>query len=1307
MEDKYQKVHDREHVLLRPDTYVGSMQPDTREMWIYDEDSAKILFEKVTFVPGFLKIFDEILVNARDRSVEDSTCKNIKVEINKENNSISVFNDGLGVPIIPIDVELEKNKPKVKMYIPEMVFGELRAGSNFNDDTRTEIVGGRNGYGAKLTNIFSKEFIVETTYINKKDKIFKKFVQKFRNNMSVKDTPIITNVKENTTSGTKITFVPDLEKFKMTELTEDVIKLLHKRVYDIAACTDKNFKVFLDGKQIGINNFSDFIKLHYQTELTSVPTKVPKEGLKTPVLVYEEVNDRWKIGVVYDPDNGGNHISFVNGIWTYNGGSHVKYIVDQVLDKLEDEIKKKIKKISFKKSQIKEHLTVFIDAAINKPGFSSQSKEELNTKVSDFGSTCVLDTAFIGKIKKSGIVQLVTDLATAKAMTVSSKTDGKKVASVRNIPKLDDAHWAGTRKSKETRLILTEGDSAKAFATTGVQVIGRDRYGIFPLKGKLLNVRNKTGAQAEKNDEFTNLKKIIGLKHGVKYSDVSKLRYGGILILTDQDDDGSHIKGLIINMFEYYWPELLLIDGFIQTLKTPLLKIWKKNDKEKKNPKIFYTISEYENWVHEIIKSGEVKKWDKPKYYKGLGTSSEKEAREIFNDFHSRIISYIWEKCDENDNPIICNTKIKNTNIDENDNNDNNDDNGNNGDNGDNDNNGNNGDNDNNDDNGDNDNNGNNDDNDDNGNNKVKDNKKLLKLSKSHIAIDTSFNANCPDKRKNWLNTKYNKNNVLEYNSQQIPYSMFIDYDLIHFSHYDNIRSIPSMIDGLKPSQRKILYAGFKKKMYKSEVKVAQFGSYVAEHTAYKHGEKSIEEAIIGMAQRFPGSNNIYLFHPCGNFGFRRLGGDDHASSRYIFTHIDSITRKIFVEEDECVLNFQEDEGMMIEPDVYCPIIPMVLVNGTKGVGTGWSTEVHPYNPIDIINNLLKKIDGKQMKEMHPWFHGFNGKIEKTDKGGYKVYGNFETINYNTLKITDIPIKGNYWKTDDYKEYINSLENINGKEDTKIKKIASIKSDCGNNEILFTLEFVGQELQNLIKNCDNESDEIIKYLKLSANISCNNMHLFNADGVITHYKSVLDIIDDFYDYRLAMYVKRKKHHLKHLNNELEILKYKIKFLKDVMSDKIIIKNKKMADVINDLKKKAYPKLSPRLDALDPIDDDKNIKNDNDDHDEEHDEEESKKNIVVYKSYKYLTDIRMFSQTTEEIDKLNNKDEEKKKEYDIYNSTTEVQLWKRELEALLDYYPKWLEINKREEEDDNSAKIGKDGKLIKTKNGNKKSKIKSK
>ena len=1133
IEETYKKKTQREHILHLPDTYIGSVEADKKEMWVFDQELGKIVKNEITFVSGFYKTFDELAVNARDNTERDPTCNVIKINLDQKTGVISVWNNGEGIPVV---MHKEHN-----VYVPELIFGHLLTSTNY--DKKKKTVGGKNGYGAKLANIFSTKFVVETVdSVNKK-----KYIQEYNDNMSIIGTPNIQSVPASTKPYTFITYYPDYARFGMDGLTDDIMSLLIKRCYDLAACCinetekRKKVKVYFNDKHLPIATFEDYIQMYY----------------KTPVdVVYDGLVDRWKVGIVFDPNAGHEQISFVNGLWTYRGGTHVNYVMDQIIKKVTEHIKKKYK-LNVKPAQIREQLTIFLDAIIDDPSFESQTKDTLTTKATNFGTEYVVDNGFMTKLYKTKLIDEVVKFAQFKELQQLNKSDGTKKSSIIGIDKLDDALWAGTRRSKETRLIITEGDSAKAFATSGIEIIGREKYGAWPIRGKGLNVRNASTASIQKNKEFTTFKTIMGLKQNVEYTDTTKLRYGGIIILTDQDLDGSHIKGLIINMLQYFWPSLLKIDGFIQTMSTPILKVNKKTDKARKDVKTFYTISDYKKWATTI---DDISKWN-IKYYKGLATSEADEVKELFNEFTKRIITYVWDEVEKTEDDSVTG-------------------------------------------------------------------------SKSYEKIVMAFDEDKVSDRKEWL-SKYNPDDILEYDKQNVTFSEFIDKDLIHFSNYDNIRMIPSLCDGFKPSQRKILFGAYQKNLFTSdkEIRVSQLASYVSEHTAYKHGETSLCEAIINMAQNFAGSNNINLLYPAGNFGYRKMGGDDHGAARYIHTFIESITPKIFRKEDDPVLTYVEDEGEIVEPETYAPIIPMILVNGGIGIGYGFSTKVVPYNALDVANNIMRKLDDKPMLEMFPHFHKFQGKIERLEEYKYKMTGNYEILDDETIRITEMPVVGQYAWSDKYKIYLESHISVD-KSDNKI--LTAVKSNCGNDSIMFDITFKGNEMQKLIKN-----GEVEKFLKISTTIATTNFYLYNANKRLVHYDNYDDILEEFYEYRLDIYAKRKAYMIRYLENELKILEYRVKFIKQILDKTIIIERQKKDIIFAKLEKLEYPKLSHNID--DPAE---------------------------QKSYGYLSSMDLFALTEEKIDDLNAKYLAKKTEYDDYFSITTKELWKRELAEFIDAYKIW-------------------------------------
>ena len=1209
IEDRYKRKTDIEHVLTLPDTYIGSIVMNECNMYVLDEKTQKMVYKTIKIAPGLYKIFDEILVNARDHCIRTKgKCNVIKVNIDREKNSISVFNNGEGIPI-------QKHKIE-KVYVPELIFGMLRSSENYDaDEKRT--VGGKNGFGAKLTNIFSKEFIVETVDATTKQK----YVQTFTNNMSVIGVPEITKSKAKEEPYTKITFVPDLARFSTDKFTDDLVALFKKRVYDIAASTEAD--IYFNDVKLSVGSFSDYVDMFYET-------------MEDRIKITENPNKRWKVCVVYPSNGGFEHVSYVNGVNTYDGGTHVDYVVKQIVDRVDTEIKKKYKNLIMKPQYIKDHITVFVDSVIDNPAFVSQTKDKLSTKVADFGSTCELSDKFIKQILETGIIDDAVRLAELKQMTTLKKSDGKKTRKI-DVEKLEDATWAGTRKASKCTLILTEGDSAKAFAKSGRAVIGTERFGVFPLRGKLLNVRDAKVEKIARNEEIANLKIILGLKQNKVYKDVSELRYGSVLILTDQDVDGSHIKGLVMNFIHTFWPDLAKITGFIQSMYTPIVKAFKgtlsQARKNPKNLKIFYTYAEYMEW-----KATNPKGW-KIKYYKGLGTSDAIEAKECFQDFENKRVYYIWEalnKADNNieipklDDDLETETETETEDISKEE--------------------------------------------------KEEDTKvteateteeeKNKVRSPSDNALLVAFDKNRVADRKKML-LAYDKNVKLDNIDKKVTYTDFVFKDLIHFSNYDNIRSIPNVIDGLKPSLRKILHAAYNEKLINHEEKVVELGAAVLK-CAYHHGEVSLYQAIIGMAQNYAGTNNINILKPNGQFGTRSAGGSDAASPRYIFTQINSLCTKIFREEDLPILSYLDEDGKQIEPEYYIPIIPMLLVNGTIGIGTGYSTNVPAFNPVDIVSNLLLLMDGKELKPMTPWYRGFKGTIEKVNDTSFNVSGICKIENENTVRITEVPVQISFEKyvgdlkgdiaTEDEerkKKKINIVVNESADQKGRKKKkqkantrtkskrdkiIESIEGVLGNSQLNITVSFVGDELKELIKK-----SKVEQTLRLVKPLSIANMNAYNHDIKLTKYNTPEDIIREFYTIRLDAYIKRKQYILNKLRNELELLKYRVLFIRKVIDKEILFVKVKMSVIVEKLEKFKFPKLSLTY-------------TENDDS----------------KSYDYLTKMHWTVFTEEKVKEHEDEYKLKTDEIDTLEKTTEIEIWKKELKEFLKEYKIWLE--ERNEED---------------------------
>ena len=1075
---KYQKHTHHQHILELPDTYVGSTKTNEETRWILD--STKMVWKKLNFNPGLYKIFDEIIVNARDEYIRSVTTagmtpiKHIDVSVTSLNGdtTISVENDGDGIPI--------QEDPATGIMIPELIFGHLLTSSNY-DKGEEKIVGGKNGYGSKAVNIFSKSFVIDI----KTPASGKHYSQAWSENMYKVEKPTIKKYA-GSKGLVKITFTPDRSRFvgafNESGIIDDMISVFHTRTVELASLVGKDVKVTWNGAVLTNNTFEKFIKLFLRDGMTG--------------FAYESCGARWEVGVVlarhlYSDEDlpEDKHISFVNGINTKKGGKHVETVTRKVLTDFCDFAK--TKKVDIKPGQLKNSVVLFINSTIVNPSFDSQSKEFLTTPAAEFGSRPEYSGKLIQSLSKLGLLEEAKHILEAKSLRDVKKTDGKKRSTIRGLTKLEDALMAGTAKSSECTLILTEGDSAATSAISGLKEVGREKWGVFPLRGKLLNVRDITIQKFNANEELTAIKKILGLEHGKVYKTISELRYGRVMVMADQDHDGSHIKGLLMNLFHAEWPGLLK-SGFLCTLLTPILKASKG-----KSTVSFYSIPEFNAWKATNVG------W-KIKYYKGLGTSTPAEAREWFKDLHE--IQYIWdEKTDE--------------------------------------------------------------------------------------SINMAFNKKQADDRKKWL-SRYDPTRMLIPENGKAQYTQFVNNELIHFSNADNIRSLPHLIDGLKPSQRKILYSCFKRNL-KDEIRVAQLAGYVSEHAAYHHGEASLMSTIIGMAQTFVGSNNINVLRPVGQFGSRLLGGADAASPRYIHTYLEEITWKIFRKEDACLLKHIDDDGDLVEPEYYLPVVPLIAINGSVGIGTGYSTNIPPHNPTDIITLLRHRLNGNietlENRPLDPWWWGFKGKTSRFDENTWITKGIYEFDDAKkTVTITELPV--GTW-TKNYKGFLDELCENDDKKSKEAKKDAK-KCETGSNrstasndgeplglkgfddlyndiDVKFILYFTEYGYDTI----KEDTEKFEKKFKLTSSWKTTNMTCFDVDFNIVKYKTIGDILETFLETRLPKYEERRLNILGTLQRAIEELDAKRRFIQAILDDRLVLQKKSDSEIVEGLKECNIPALS--------------------------------------------------------------------------------------------------------------------------------------
>ncbi|QKE44461.1 putative DNA topoisomerase type II [Yalta virus] len=1092
--ENYKCMDHVQHVLERSGMYIGDTTKKESEEWILENDSDVMRKAVISYSKGLLKIFDEIVSNTQDvYNKYGSEVKNVTVIV--DDKTISVFNDGPSIPI-------EKMEDDPNTYIITAMFGRLLSSSNYTNTDQETI--GTFGIGAKATNIFSTYFQVQTYDKNSKQL----FEQTWENNMSKVSEPKITqrNLK---TSFTLITFKPELWRFETESLQEDILFMFKKRVLDLAAvCNGVNIK-FNDTKYV-FKTTLDYLKLYTKTN-----------------IIYDS-EEQYDYGIIFDSKEG-DQISFVNGNLT-KSGIHINSFLLLLTKVLKEKIEKKKINTNIKIGNLlKQKIILFLNCKVKNAKYNGQTKEEL---IGGILPEFILSPKTIRSLNKATFVQEIIDEVINKENKEILKKTNKK-NDLRSIHKLDEAQMAGTKEASKCTLILTEGDSAKTIAICGLKIIGRKYYGVFPLKGKLLNTRNATAKQISSNAEIKSLMSIIGLDTNKQYKNTSSLRYGRVMLMTDQDQDGSHIKGLIINFIHSYWPSLVKTN-FLYEFITPIVKATK--DKEVIE---FFNLSDFNKW-NDKKKKGQYY----IKYYKGLGTSTDKEAESYFSNYDKHTIDFVYKPGDDKE-------------------------------------------------------------------------------------IEKAFDKKLVNQRKEWLQEFMNKgNNILSedavlYNrtndNKNISFGDFIDKELIHFSNADNIRSIPSIIDGFKPGQRKVMHVVFGMSFTgkKNEIKVEQLAGYVSANSAYHHGEDSLKLTIINLANDFVGSNNINFLNPIGQYGSRLQGGKDRSSPRYIYTNLLPIARKIFIKDDENVLNYLTEENQKIEPEYFVPIIPTLLVNGARGIGTGWATNIPCFNPIDIIDYIL---EDKKTFVFNPWYHNFIGQTYKINDSTFIVSGNINIdADSTSVIISELPI--GMW-TETFKKKM--LEN----DDIDLKEL-STKDDA-----VFLITFKDK---HLFQSLWDKTNGFYLYFKIVSKIRTNNLIAFNSKHALREYDNPCSIIEEFKVVRLETYKKRKEFLVQQLKNAILIMSNRYRFINQIIKDEINVFKKPKKMIISILEKEKYD--------VDPDETD----------------------LTENNKFDYLIKMSIESFTKEKMEDLYLKKSEKEKDLKKLKSTTIEEMWKTELIDLKKYY----------------------------------------
>jgi len=1182
------------------------------ELWVWDPpaagvqppppasaprgDAGTMTLRKVTYTPALYKIFDEVLVNACDARARDPTCDRLDVDVDLARGTVSVKNGGRGVP-----VEMHATEG---CWVPELIFGHLLTSSNY-DDAERKTTGGRNGYGAKLCNVFSTEFTVETADGAGSGRRYR---QTWRRNMTDKGEATVEPCPK-TENWTRVTFAPDLVRLGMPNgLDADAAALFARRAIDAAGCVGapltargRRLRVFLGGREVGVRSFGDYAALYLgpppPEDAKADPkrrnaAKTGRKGRDAASSSEEDDDDsssasdaddggsasadpaapgcprahlrsgdRWEVVAAASENGQFQHVSFVNGVATPRGGTHVAHVADLLVTRVMDALAKPPHKIkNLKAFQVRNHLRLFINCRVENPAFDSQTKETLTLRADRFGSAFEPTDAFVKQVLASGVVDAVlrwhqNKLNRELKKAMEGGKDGRKSRRLRGFPKLDDANEAGGPRSLECTLVLTEGDSAKALAVSGLSVVGRDRFGVFPLRGKLLNVREASHAQILANAEIQAITKILGLTLGKVYSPdhLEGLRYGHLMLMTDQDHDGSHIKGLVLNFLHHFYPSLLKLPGFLLEFITPIVRAVRAPgrgaaaaqlgdaDAAGREIRTFYTMPEYDKWRAETPgAAGRGGGGWLIKYYKGLGTSTAREAKAYFADMANHVKALRWgddRQCGD--------------------------------------------------------------------------------------ALDLAFSKKRADDRKAWIEG-YVEGTYRDLSQASATVHDFVHTELVLFSRADVERSIPSAIDGLKPGQRKVLFGCFKRGLTR-DVKVAQLVGYVAEHSAYHHGEASLTGTIIGLAQDFVGANNAPLLVPSGQFGTRLQGGKDAASPRYVYTRLSRLARALFPAADDELLPEREEEGQRIEPPFYVPVVPLALLNGCDGIGTGWSTQVPSYRPRDVIENVRRLLNGLAPEALDPWFRGWTGTVAREDRerrgkggsgAGFSLLGRCERVDDERVIISELPPRR--W-TQDYKEFLESLMDPAGTAEAagrakgvadkvgstaaakakaaKAKEAAAkkaraaaraVKASAGDGDddapaagealiedfvehhtdstVRFEVTMTPAQMRNA------ERVGLHKFFKLEGTVTTTNMWLFDAAGRIRRYGSPEEILLEHFPLRLRLCERRRQAQLSAAEDALRRLDNRARFVTAVVAGRIVVSGRPRAAIEADLDAAGFDRL---------------------------------------------------------------------------------------------------------------------------------------
>ena len=1010
-------MNDVEHVLARPDMYIGSTSRVVRNSRCLDLDTMTMSEKQVTQSQAQEQVFKEVLANAADNVLRsrqagvDPVC----IEVRVGADFVQVTNYGLH-----ITVGIHESSGK---WLPDLLFGNLRASSNLVDTEEQRLFGGKNGIGAKAPNIFSTKFSVTCA-----DPVNRKiYSQTWTNNMSKSTVPEIRDYDGH--GYTTVIYYLDFPRFGVQGFDKEALEMY--AAHCVCASYVCKLPIVFNNKQILVSEAKVLASMFF--DMTD-----------RDYIEYSDPKGMYQICIIDTPDHG-MKLSFVNGIITEGGGVHVDALYKLILDTVVSGLKPPAG-MKLTKRLVSSQVSVFVSCYVDKPSFRSQTKDYLASPEPNYN----IPASLLSGVKKWKLRQSVSyEFERRKIDVAKKKLTGTKTKGTEG--KAQPANAAGTSESAKCVYILTEGDSADSyrykFVSNFPRGMGRQYYGSQPLQGKLPNALNKDISDLLENKELSAICHNLGLKLDVDYTlpnNFKKLNYGQVLIFPDPDNDGKHILGLVLLFFMSYFPSLVK-RGYIKFLRIPTVRCTVGGKRA-----VFYSLDAFKRCVSSgaVVKSVE--------YFKGLGSSEDIHIKEDFDN--PKIVTFYMD--DEAMN-----------------------------------------------------------------------------------GIKMAFQKEKVGDRKEWVSSWVNRQVLPVETYESYPITTFISHELVDYWIEDLTRSIPEALDGMKESQRKAFYAVLKKLKSKSMVKVAQAASHAAEITCYKHGETCLADTIAAMAANYVGSNNLPILLGRGQFGTRNKGGADAANARYTNISLMPWTSLMYRAEDACLEKLIEDEGESQECETFYPVLPIHVINGVRGVGTAYSTQIPPHNPHDVINWLLAKLSNHPLPELHPWYRGFIGKVCLCPDG-YKLEGLITQTGEDTCEITELPIGISMTK---YEAHLGAMRDEG--------LIAGYSSYCANDVVKYVVD-----------GC--KCPMTVKAFGLVRAYSYKNMTVLLRDSqrhiIPKKYSNIQELMEDFYTLRLDGYARRRELLIESMKSTIAKLENKLLYITSVATGKLEIRNRKRQDILSDL-----------------------------------------------------------------------------------------------------------------------------------------------